>query len=153
MQSSRLRLDQKETDGRLQLYYSGGDSHLLLKNSEYRRHCCDDADLTKGTAVRKKKATALSAEEKASKDVVDMIQRAVGILEKEMGGGASMMREDVSTHSVAKQPCQDVSSLFRTRLCMRNRNCCVKTAGHHVECIMCIIECNHRVSLSVELRA
>ena len=78
------------------------------------RHCCDDADLTKGTAVRKKKATQFSAEEKESKDVVDMIRRAVGILGKEMGGGASMMREDVSTKSVAKQHCQHVSCLFGT---------------------------------------
>ena len=97
------------------------------------RHCCDDADLTKGTAVRKKKATQFSAEEKESKDVVDMIRRAVGILGKEMGGGASMMREDVSTKSVAKQHCQDGVFIWnRTRLCMCNRNCCLKIAGRRV---------------------
>ena len=41
-----------------------------------RIHCCDDADLMKGTAIRKKNATAFTAEEKESK-------RTVAILKKE----------------------------------------------------------------------
>jgi len=52
----------------------------------------DEADLKKATAIREKEATAFAAEEKELKEVVDMIQRAVAILEKEMGGGASMMQ-------------------------------------------------------------
>ena len=42
--------------------------------------------LKKASAMREKEATAFAAEEKESKEVVDMIQRAaVAILEKELG--------------------------------------------------------------------
>merc|ERR1719506_2470278 len=44
------------------------------------------------TAIREKEAAAFSAEEKELMEVIDMLQRAVAILEKEMGGGASMMQ-------------------------------------------------------------
>ena len=50
--------------------------------------------MKEATAIRETEATELNfaAEEKASKEVVDMIQRAVTILEK--GGGASMMQRN-----------------------------------------------------------
>jgi len=52
----------------------------------------DEAELKEATAIREKEATAFAAEEKELKEVIDMLQRAVAILEKEMGGGASMMQ-------------------------------------------------------------
>jgi len=52
----------------------------------------DDADIKKATALREKEATAFAAEEKELKEVIDMLQRATAILEKEMAGGASMMQ-------------------------------------------------------------
>merc|ERR1719506_1686240 len=53
------------------------------------------------TAIREKEAAAFSAEEKELKEVIDMLQRAVAILEKEMGGGASMMQ--IKTASTLEQ--------------------------------------------------
>jgi len=52
----------------------------------------DEAELNTATALREKENTAFVAEEAELKSVIDMIQRAVAILEKEMGGGASMMQ-------------------------------------------------------------
>jgi len=52
----------------------------------------DEAELKKATAIRAKEAASFAAEQKELKEVIDMIQRAVSILEKEMGGGASMMQ-------------------------------------------------------------
>jgi len=52
----------------------------------------DEADLKKATDLRAKEAAAFAAEEKELSQVIDMLQRAVAILEKEMGGGASMMQ-------------------------------------------------------------
>jgi len=52
----------------------------------------DEADLKKATDLRAKEAAAFAAEQKELSQVIDMLQRAVAILEKEMGGGASMMQ-------------------------------------------------------------
>jgi chromosome segregation ATPase len=52
----------------------------------------DEAELKEATAIREKEAAAFAAEEKELQEVIDMLQRAVAILEKEMGGGASMMQ-------------------------------------------------------------
>jgi len=52
----------------------------------------DEAELKEATAIREKENAAFVAEEKELKEVIDMLQRAVAILEKEMGGGASMMQ-------------------------------------------------------------
>merc|ERR1719407_57317 len=52
----------------------------------------DEAELKEATAIREKEAAAFAAEEKELKEVIDMLQRAVAILEKEMAGGASMMQ-------------------------------------------------------------
>merc|ERR1719506_3622656 len=53
------------------------------------------------TAIREKEAAAFTAEEKELMEVIDMLQRAVAILEKEMGGGASMMQ--IKTASTLEQ--------------------------------------------------
>jgi len=53
----------------------------------------DEADLKAATAVRAKEAADFAAEEKELVDVIDVINRAVGILEKEMAkSGASMLQ-------------------------------------------------------------
>jgi len=52
----------------------------------------DEAELKKATGIREKEAAAFAAEDKELKEVIDMLQRAVAILEKEMAGGASMMQ-------------------------------------------------------------
>jgi len=52
----------------------------------------DEAELKKATGIRKKEAASFAAEEKELKEVIDMLQRATAILEKEMAGGASMMQ-------------------------------------------------------------
>jgi len=52
----------------------------------------DEAELKEATAIREKENAAFVAEEKELQEVIDMLQRAVAILEKEMGGGASMMQ-------------------------------------------------------------
>jgi DNA repair exonuclease SbcCD ATPase subunit len=52
----------------------------------------DEADLKAATKIREKEAADFAAEEKELTEVIDMLQRAVAILEKEMAGGASMMQ-------------------------------------------------------------
>jgi len=50
----------------------------------------DDKELAEATTVRNKEAAAFAAEQKELNEVIDMLQRAISILEKEMAGGASM---------------------------------------------------------------
>lgn len=52
----------------------------------------DEADLKAATEIREKEAADFAAEEKELNEVIDMLQRAIAILEKEMAGGASMMQ-------------------------------------------------------------
>merc|ERR1719443_1536873 len=54
----------------------------------------DEADLKAATEIRAKEKSAFDAEEKELMDVIDTLQRAIGILEKEMSktGSASMMQ-------------------------------------------------------------
>merc|ERR1719478_1441338 len=52
----------------------------------------DEADLKSATAVRAKEAAAFAAEEKELLEIIDMLQRAISILEKEMSKGASMLQ-------------------------------------------------------------
>merc|ERR1740127_280147 len=53
----------------------------------------DEADLAAATEIRKKENTAFVAEEKELMDVIDTLERAIGILEKELSkSGASMMQ-------------------------------------------------------------
>jgi chromosome segregation ATPase len=52
----------------------------------------DEADLKAATDIRQKEHDTFAAEEKELMETVEVIQRAVGIIEKEMKGGASMMQ-------------------------------------------------------------
>lgn len=52
----------------------------------------DEADLKEATQIRNKEAADFAAEEKELSEVIDMLERAIAILEKEMAGGASMMQ-------------------------------------------------------------
>jgi len=53
----------------------------------------DEGDLKKATEIREKEFADFSAEEKELMEVVDMIKRAIGILEREMAkSGASMVQ-------------------------------------------------------------
>merc|ERR1719478_2042175 len=52
----------------------------------------DEADLKSATEIRAKEAAAFAAEEKELLEIIDMLQRAISILEKEMSKGASMLQ-------------------------------------------------------------
>merc|ERR1719390_381805 len=54
----------------------------------------DEADLDAATKIREKEAADFAAEEKELTEVISMLERATGILEKEMKGaaGASMLQ-------------------------------------------------------------
>jgi len=52
----------------------------------------DEADLKAATQIRDKEAADFAAQEKELTSVIDMLQRAISILEKELAGGASMMQ-------------------------------------------------------------
>jgi len=61
----------------------------------------DDADLEEATAVRAKEQKDFAAEEADLMGIIDSLGRAIGIIEKEMKGGASMMQLK-SANSVGK---------------------------------------------------
>jgi len=50
----------------------------------------DEADLKAATEIREKEAADFSAEEKELTSVIDMLERAVAVLEKELGGASLM---------------------------------------------------------------
>merc|ERR1719243_527279 len=50
----------------------------------------DEADLKAATAIREKEQGIFAAEEKDLMETVDILSRAVGILERELGAGASL---------------------------------------------------------------
>jgi len=52
----------------------------------------DEADLKAATEIRNKEQATFAAEEKDLVETVDILERAIGIIEKEMNGGASMMQ-------------------------------------------------------------
>merc|ERR1712204_7453 len=53
----------------------------------------DEGDLKKATEIREKEYADFSAEEKKLMEVIDMIKRAIGILEREMAkSGAAMVQ-------------------------------------------------------------
>jgi len=52
----------------------------------------DEADLKAASEIRGKEAKVFAAEEKDLAETIDMLQRASGILERQMQGGASMMQ-------------------------------------------------------------
>merc|ERR1719217_1486556 len=52
----------------------------------------DSADLKAATEIREKEHADFVAEDAELTSVIDMLQRAIAVLEKEMNGGASMMQ-------------------------------------------------------------
>jgi len=52
----------------------------------------DEADLKAATEIRDKEQTTFAAEEKDLVDTIDVLERAIGIIEKEMAGGAAMVQ-------------------------------------------------------------
>lgn len=52
----------------------------------------DEADLAAATKIREKENADFSAQEKDLVETIDTLERAIGIIEKEMNGGASMMQ-------------------------------------------------------------
>mmetsp|Transcript_97830 Transcript_97830/g.262881 ORF Transcript_97830/g.262881 Transcript_97830/m.262881 type:complete len:676 (+) Transcript_97830:62-2089(+) len=52
----------------------------------------DEADLKAATDIRGKESEVFMASEKELTEIIDTLQRAVGILEREMQGGASMLQ-------------------------------------------------------------
>jgi len=50
----------------------------------------DEADLKAATEIREKEAASFAAEEKELTTVIDMVQRAIAVLEKELGGASLM---------------------------------------------------------------
>jgi septation ring formation regulator EzrA len=52
----------------------------------------DEADLAAATKIREKENADFTANEKDLVETIDTLERAIGIIEKEMNGGASMMQ-------------------------------------------------------------
>jgi len=58
----------------------------------------DEADLKAATEIREKEEADFSEEEKELSETVDMLERAIAVIEKEMNGGASMMQLKSATN-------------------------------------------------------
>jgi len=57
----------------------------------------DEADLKAATEIRDKEAADFAAQEKELSSVIDMLQRAVSVLEKELGGASLMQLKSASS--------------------------------------------------------
>merc|ERR1719502_165845 len=62
----------------------------------------DEADLKAATEIRAKENAAFVAEEKELMDVIDTLERAIGILEKEMSKSGASMMQLKSAQSIAQ---------------------------------------------------
>jgi len=62
----------------------------------------DEADLKEATGIREKEAADFLAEEKELMEVIDMLGRAIGILEREMQKGGASMLQAKDADSVAQ---------------------------------------------------
>jgi len=60
----------------------------------------DEADLKAATEIRDKEEADFSAQEKDLVETIDIVERAVGIIEKEMNGGAAMVQLKKATNVV-----------------------------------------------------
>jgi len=60
----------------------------------------DEADLKAATEIRDKEEADFSAQEKDLVETIDIVERAVGIIEKEMSGGAAMVQLKQATNVV-----------------------------------------------------
>jgi len=61
----------------------------------------DLADLTAATKIREKEAADFAAESKELKETIDMIERAITVIEKEMAGGAASLMQLKNAGSLA----------------------------------------------------
>merc|ERR1719453_2673011 len=62
----------------------------------------DEADLAAATKIRTKEAADFAAEEKELKETIDMVERAITVIEKEMAGGAASMMQLKNAGSLAQ---------------------------------------------------
>jgi len=62
----------------------------------------DEADLAAATKIREKEAADYAAESKELKETIDMIERAITVIEKEMAGGAASMMQLKNAGSLAQ---------------------------------------------------
>jgi len=80
----------------------------------------DEADLKAATEIRDKEQSDFSAQEKDLVETIDIVERAVGIIEKEMKGGAAMVQLKKATSVVdalkAMVDAQSLSSADSKRL-------------------------------------
>jgi len=60
----------------------------------------DEADLKASTEIRNKEQATFAAEEKDLVETIDVLERAIGIIEKEMKGGAAMVQLKSATSVV-----------------------------------------------------
>merc|ERR1719321_1484902 len=60
----------------------------------------DEADLKAATEIRDKENTDFTAQEKDLVETIDIVERAIGIIEKEMKGGAAMVQLKKATNVV-----------------------------------------------------
>jgi len=80
----------------------------------------DEADLKAATEIRDKEQADFSAQEKDLVETIDIVERAVGIMEKELNGGAAMVQLKKATNVVdalrAMVDAQSLSSADSTKL-------------------------------------
>ena len=80
----------------------------------------DEADLKAATEIRDKEATDFQAQETDLVETIDIVERAVGIIEKEMKGGAAMVQLKKATTVVealkAMVEAQSLSTADSTKL-------------------------------------
>jgi len=80
----------------------------------------DEADLKAATEIRDKEEADFSAQEKDLVETIDIVERAVGIMEKELNGGAAMVQLKKATNVVdalrAMVDAQSLSSADSTKL-------------------------------------
>merc|ERR1712194_985186 len=65
----------------------------------------DEADLKAATEIRGKEASDFAGEDQDLSETIDMLQRASAILEREMQGGASMLRMRTKMQEHLLVPC------------------------------------------------
>ena len=72
-------------------------------------HIIDEADLKAATGIREKESADFAANEKELVDIIDTLQRAVGIIEREMSKHGASMMQLKSANSLSQAPTLPVS--------------------------------------------